>query len=261
MPILFRLTSAKFRTLSSIAAMLLLVAVQPLHAADLKIMSSIGVRDALEEFAPDFERQTGHHVTVIFDTASVLRSRIESGEHFDVAILTRGITQTLASEGSLVAETQTDIARSGVGIAVRSGAAKPDISTPDALRQALLTAHSIAYSKEGASGAHFLAVLKRLGILEQIEPRLRVPSATRARVADMVAAGEAELGVQLISEIVPVRGVELLGPLPDPLQQLTILTGAVGVNSDEPEVAREFLRRLKSPEAAAVIRSKGQEPG
>jgi molybdate transport system substrate-binding protein len=188
------------------------------------------------ELEPQFKRATGHRLTVTFDVANALKRRIEAGEPFDVAILTSALTEELVRKGRLASGTSAVIARSGVGIAIREGAPTPDVSSPGALRQTLLAAKSIAYSK-GASGIYFAGVLERLGIAE----------------------GEVELGVQLIGEIIHVPGAALLGPLPSELQTFTILTAALRVAAAQ-NAAKALIAFLTTLKAAAIVRAKGMEP-
>ena len=172
--------------------------------------------------------------------------------------MTSTVTDELIEQGKLVAATRTDIAHGGIGIGVRAGAPKPDIGSVEALKRALLAAKSVAYSKAGASGIYFAGLLERLGLAEAMRPKTKYGT---SNVGQMVADGEAELGVQLINELLPIRGVEIVGPLPAEVQSYVTLTACVGTQASEPAIAEEFIRFLTAPAALPVIKAKGLEPG
>jgi molybdate transport system substrate-binding protein len=239
------------------ALTLLLVQTATTSAAEIKVISTIGVRTVVEELAPQFEQKTGNKLAITFGVSNVLKRQIEAGEPFDLAIMTASVADDLIKQGNLVSATRTDIARGSIGIAVRAGAAKPDIGTVEALKQALLNAKSIANSKEGASGIYFDRLLERWGIAEQMKPKIKYGTGA---VAELVANGEAELAVQLINELIAVKGVELVGPLPAEVQNYVVLTGGVGSNAKQPEQALDFLKFLRAPAAVPVIKAKGLEP-
>jgi molybdate transport system substrate-binding protein len=230
------------------------------RAADLKVLASNGVKGTLEELAPAFERASGNKLAITFDLAAVLKRRIEAGEAFDLAILTSAGIDDLAKQGKVDGASRTSIARSGVGIGVRSGASRPDISSADALKRALLAAKSITWAKEGASGAYFASVVQKMGIAEQIKPRLNL-GATGAQVGELIAKGEVEMGALLINEFLAVKGVDVVGPLPPELQSYTIFHGGVSAASKNAAAARALMQFLTTPAAGAVFKSKGQEPG
>lgn len=229
------------------------------NAAEIKVLSSAGVKAVTDELTPQFERTSGHKVAISFDVAAVLKRKIEAGESFDLAILTAPMIDDLIKQGKISAATRTDIARSGVGIAVRAGAAKPDISSAEALKRTLLNAKSIAYSKEGASGVYFASLLERLGIVEELKAKNQL--ITNPSPIEVVARGEAEIGVRLVSEILVVPGTELLGPLPAELQNFTVLTAGLSDKSKEAEVAKALVTFLTGPAALPVMKAKGLEPG
>ena len=227
-------------------------------AAEIRVLSSNGVAGVLRELGPAFERRSEQRLAIQFDAAAILKQKIEDGLVFDVAILTAEITDDLITGGALVAETRADIARSGVGVAVRAGAPKPDISSSAAFMRALLNAKSVAYATQGASGRYFLGLLERLGIAERIKAKAKTrPSGA---IAALVAMSEAELAVQQISELMTVSGVELVGPLPPELQTHTTFTAAVSASAREPGAAKAFIKFLTAFEALPVIRAKGMEP-
>ena len=230
----------------------------PQAAVPIKVLSSNGVRAALCELGPQFEHATRHRLAIRFDVAQLLKAQILGGEAFDVAILTEPATDELLKAGRIVAGTRRDIARSGIGVAIRAGAPKPDIGTVEAFKRVLLGAESVANTTQGASGIYFAGVLERLGIAEQMKPKSRVQAG--GLVAEMVARGLAELAVQQISELLPVAGVELVGPFPPELQNFTVFSAGVGTDTGDSEAAYALIRFLTGPAAAPIIKAKGMEP-
>ncbi len=243
--------------LAALAAMLCAAAA---GAADIKVIASNGVRATLEELAPAFERETGHKLAITYGLAAVLKRQIEAGEAFDLAILTSAGIEDLATQGKVDRASRTPIARSGVGIAVRAGAPKPDIGSAEALKRALLSAKSITWAKEGASGTYFASVVQKLGISEQLAPKLNL-AASGAQVGEKIVAGEAELGALLVNEIMALKGVDVVGPLPPELQSYTVFHGGVSAASKNAAAAKALVQFLTTPAAAALFKSKGQEPG
>jgi molybdate transport system substrate-binding protein len=228
-------------------------------AAEIKILSTIGVRAVLQELGPQFERTTNHNLATTFDVAAALKRRIDAGERFDIAILTVPIIDELIRQEKIIASTRVDVARGGMGLAVRAGAPKSDVGSAEALKQTLLTAKSIAYPKEGLVGINFTRVQERLGIVDAIKPKAKLTGAESP--AELVAGGGAEIAVHIIPELVAVKGVELLGPFPTELQSYIVLPGGIGANAGEPQAAREFLQFLVGPAARAVITKRGYEGG
>jgi molybdate transport system substrate-binding protein len=249
----------KLKSLATAGAVALLSAVSA-HAADIKVLASNGVKAALEELAPAFERETGNKLAITFGLAAVLKRQIESGEAFDVAILTTAAIDDLAKQGKVDGASRASIARSGVGIGIKKGAPRADIATPDALKRTLLAAHSISWAKEGASGVYFASVLERMGIAAQMKPKV-VPAASGAEVGKLVVEGKSQYGVILVNELMAVPGVEVLGPLPAELQSYTAFQSAVGSASKSAAAARAVGTFLTTPSSRAVFKAKGQEPG
>jgi molybdate transport system substrate-binding protein len=202
-----------FKALAAIAAM---VTATSISAAEIKVLASNGVKEALLELAPAFERATKHKLVISFGLAAALKRQIEGGEAFDLAILPAAGLNDLAKHGKVDARARTSIARSGVGIGIRKGARRPDIRTPQALRRTLLSANSITWAKEGQSGIYFAGMLERIGIAEQMKPKI-VPAASGVEVGKLVAGGQVQLGVILVNELMAAPGVEVLGPLPPDL--------------------------------------------
>ena len=231
------------------------------QAAEIKLMSSGGMRVALIALTPAFERVTKHKIAATYGAPGTIRDRVLAGESMDVLVFPDAGLDALAKQGKIVSGSKVILARSGMGVAVRAGAPKPDISTPDALKRALLAAKSIVYTNPALgspSGVHFAKVLERLGIAEEMEAKSRLHDGTSFN-AELVARGEIELAIQQISEIVPVKGVELAGPLPGDLQLTAVFAIGIGAAAEEQVAAHEFIKFLTSPAAAAVIRATGME--
>jgi 4-carboxymuconolactone decarboxylase len=223
--------------------------------ASIAVFSSNATRAVVEALATDFEKASGVSVAFTFASSADIKARIERGAGFDVAILTAGAVGELVATGRLTPSTRTDIARAGVGVAIRAGASRPDISTPQALKEAILRAPSIAYVGQGATAPILRAMFARFGIAEAAGAKTRLV----ASAAHAVAAGEAVLGFTQISEILNVPGAELLGPLPPVLQVYTTFQAAVSATSRSADTARAFIAYLTTPAAAAVITEKGME--
>jgi molybdate transport system substrate-binding protein len=226
--------------------------------ATIKLLVSNSMRGVMDELIPRFERARGHQVRISYDPAKLMLERIRRGESADVVILGGPAVEELAKEGKVAEASRRLIASCGVGIAVRSGAKKPDIGSVDAFKRALLAARSIAWTQEGASGMYFSKLIERLGIAAEIQQKaVRKPGGL---IAEQVVAGEAELAVQQIPELMAVDGVEVVGPLPQELQQVTVSSGGIFTASKQPQAAEELLQFLKTAESAAVLRARGHEP-
>jgi len=230
------------------------------NAAEIRVLSSNALKTVVEELGPQFEKATENKLNVTFGAAANLKTSIEKGEAFDLAILTSSALDDLVKQGKLVAATRADIARSSVGLAVKKGAAKPDISTTEAFKRALLDAKSIAYVEQGASGIYLKGLFERLGIAEQLKPKIKLLPASNP-AANAVANGEAEIGMTQISEILPYAGAELVGPLPADIQLYTVFPAAVGASAKEPEAAKALIKFLTAPAAFPVLKAKGLSPG
>ena len=225
-------------------------------ATRLKILSGGALRGLMLGIVPLFERSRAVKLDIEFGLSSVLQRQIEAGAWFDLALLPRQELEGLAAKGR-IAPGVTDVTRSTVGLAVRAGAAKPDIATVAAFRQALIAARSIAYS-DGPSGAYIAELLCRLGLAEAMQPKTRL---TSRPVAELVAAGEAEIGLQQIVAILPVAGAELVGPLPSELQNVIVYAAGIAAASRQPAEAGDFIGFLATEEAKRLIRAKGMAPG
>lgn len=228
------------------------------QAAELKALSGNGARAAVSELAARFERASGHKVTIHFAVNVETKRKIEGGEAFDVAILNPPVLDDLIRQGRIARETRAVIGRSGIGMGVREGVAKPDISTVDGFKRTLLAARSVAYPGEGASGKYFVSVVERLGLTDRMRPKMR-PMPAEYNV-EMVARGEADLVVVVASRIAGVPGVQLVGRIPQELQTWIGFTGGASSAAKEPEAARAMLRFFTSPAAAPVLSATGVEP-
>jgi molybdate transport system substrate-binding protein len=232
------------------------------HAAELKVFTSVALTQALNELSPIFEQKTGNKLVVSFDLAAVQKKRVLDGERADVIILTRAMMEDLAKQNKLASPDIVNVAGTPVALAARAGTPKPDISTPDAFKQTLLAAKSISYSdpaKGGLSGLVAGKAIERLGIAEQMKAKTTlVPG---AQSPDLVAKGEVELGIAQASEIVPVAGAQLVGPIPGELGSLTLFTGGVGAGTASADAAKALIGFLTSAEAAPHFKSKGFETG
>ena len=229
-----------------------------LAAAEVKVLATNAVKSVLEELVPQFERSSGHKVTIRAAPSADLKAQIEKGETFDLTILTAAAIDDLIKQGKLAATTRAHFATAGAGVAIRRGSPKPDISTTDAFKRALLDAKSIAYVATGATGANMRRIFEKLGIAEEMLKKTKLLSGISA--PDAIARGDAELGFTQISEILPVAGAELAGPLPPELQILTVHPMAVSMSAASPEAAKSLLDFLRAPAAAALIKAKGMDP-
>jgi molybdate transport system substrate-binding protein len=225
---------------------------------DISVLSTHAVEEVLRELAPSFERANGVRLVIDYDPANALRRKIEDGATFDVAIVTRPVIDVLAAQGKIVHKSCADIGRSGLGIAVRKGAARPDVASIDAFKRALLGAKSVVRSREGTSGLYFESLLARLGIAEAMRSKIILGGS--GRIAELVARGEAEMAVQQIPELLPVTGVNFAGPLPEELQLYTVFSAGVGAGCKAPNLAKTFIDALATPAASAVFKAKGLEP-
>ena len=245
------------RAIAVIAAVSLLIPSRA-FGAELVVLSSVAARSVMDELGPRFERDSGTTLHFRYDTAVALQHAIEDGARFDVAVLTPPVMSTLIAENRMAGAGQATFASSLIAVAVKHGATKPDISTREMFVQALLKADKISYAKDGASGQYFQRVVKQLNLDEALKDKL-LPM-TGSKEIEAVADGLATLGVQLISEILPIKGVDLVGPFPGDLQNRTELKIAVSAETKSADIARQFIAYVTSSAAADVIRVKGMIP-
>ena len=224
------------------------LAVRPVQADDVKVFSAGAVRAIVTDLAEQFRQETGNTVTFSFGTAGQTRQKLLSGEPVDVVILTAAGIDDMIKRGALASGSRADLARTGMGVGVREGAPKPDITTSEAFKTTLLKAKSLVYvdpAQGATSGVHFKSVLERLGIADAVKGKTQLVSG--GYPAEKVASGEAELVVHQISEIVPVKGVTLVGPLPPDFQKVTVYSAGLAPRSPSPAAARAFVAFLTRP--------------
>ena len=224
----------------------------------MEMLCTNGVKSVMLDLIPAFERASSKKVATTWGSTNALLKDLESGARGDVAILTAEAIDALIERGKAVAGGRVDLARSGIGVAVRKGAKRPDIASPEALKRALLAAKSVAHSKTGLSGIYFPTVLSRLGIADQMTSKIVIPDHGMP-VGEVVAKGDAEIGIQQISELLPVPGIEIVGPLPEPLQKITIFSAGVLTAANELEDAAALLEFVAA-ESPRLLKQKGLEP-
>lgn len=245
------------RVMAAIAGLVLPLLMGQAQAAEIKVLASTAVKTTLEELGPRFEKATGNRIEFTFAPAAILKGKIDQGAAFDVAILTAPINDVLAGAGK-IDTTRTVIAHSGIGVAIHKGAPKPDIGTTEAFKRALLNAKSVGFTAAGASGAYLKTLFEKLGIADELKPRLKL---LQGAAGEAAANGEVEIGMTQISEIIPYANAELVGPLPPELQSYTYFSAAVSAASKEVDAAKAFIQFLAAPAALASIKAKGMEPG
>jgi molybdate transport system substrate-binding protein len=228
-------------------------------ASEITVFTTRAVATVIDALQADFEARTGHRLRVTADIAIRMVRAIESGEPFDLLVAAPSQIDGLISTGKIVAESRIDLTRSGIGVEVRSDTPKPDISTVEAFKRALLDATSIGYLKEGQSGVYLAELMERLGIADALESKTVRPDLDI--VSELVARGEVELGMVVITQILTTPGVDLVGPLPAELQSYITFTAGISADARAPAAAKELLALLTSPAAIAVITAQGMEPG
>jgi molybdate transport system substrate-binding protein len=222
----------------------------------LRVLSTLGLRGVITEMTPVVMRR-GLDFLAFYGATNVLLQRIAVGEAADVAILTDAAIETLTQRGTIAAGSRRDLARSAIGVAVKAGAARPDIRTVESFKQAMLAARSVAFSKSGASGVHFAELIQRLGIAHVVNAKARVFDGV---VGELAARGEVEIAVQQVSELKLVNGLEIVGALPDALQKITVFSAGVMATTPRPAAAGLLIAALATPEAMGAMRRQGLEP-
>jgi molybdate transport system substrate-binding protein len=246
---------------TAVAALLGLSWLVPASAAELKVLTAGAFTQVVVAMSPEYEKRSGNKLIVDRDTAGGLKKRIEGGEAFDVAIITPAVIDELVASGKIAAGTSAKVANVGVGVVVKEGAPRPDISTVEAFKNTLLAAKSVAYldpASGGSSGIYIDKLLERLGIADQIRPKAKLKKG--GHVADLIVSGEAELGLHQISEIIPVKGAALVGPLPKEIQNTTTYAAGLSASTQNKAAAQALIVMFSGPETAAVLKSKGMEP-
>ena len=228
------------------------------HTAELKLLEGNALNAVMTELGPQFEKASGNKISATIGTSAQLKARVDSAEAFDAIILTKSLLDQLAAQGKVADTPRAPISHVGIGVAIRKGAPKPDISTVDAFKQAMLNAKSIGYVDNTPTGAALKAIFAKLGIADQVNPKLK-PLTIQA--ADAAANGDVEIAMTQTSEILPVAGAELVGPLPADIQVNTVFAVGISTAAKNADGAAALIKFLTSPSAAAVIKAKGMEPG
>lgn len=228
-------------------------------AAEIKVLASAATKEIVAELLPQFEKNSGHKVAVTWTGTADIKKRIAAGEVYDLVIVGGSVIDAFSQQGKLVAGSRVDLMKSGVGVAVRAGAKKPDVGSTEAVKKTLLAAKSVGYSS-GPSGDYVVALIDHMGIADQVKPKMKqVPSGTR--ISTMIESGEVEIGFQQISELIHEKGIDYLGPLPAEIQKITVFSAGLYTGAKEPEAAKALVKALTDAHAAPMIKQHGMEPG
>ena len=231
-------------------------------AAEIKVFSTVGVKSVLEDLVPKFEKATGHQLAITWSTASLLAKRVQAGEQADALILIKGNLETLQKEGKIVPGTDVIFSKSIFAVGVKAGAPKPDISTPDALKQALLASKAVSYTDPatgGASGVYTAKQIAKMGITEQMKGKTKHPP-SGGFSGSLLVDGQADIAINSKPELLSVPGVEVVGPLPGDMAYTVIYAAGVQSGSAQADAAKALVKYLMSPEAQAVFQAKGFDP-
>jgi molybdate transport system substrate-binding protein len=246
------------RAIGACAAVGLALFAAQVQAADIKVYASTAVKAVLDEVGPQFERATENKLVFTIGPAGTMKTQIDQGADFDVSILTPPLTDALASTGKIDPASRATVARAGLGVAVRADAAKPDVSTDDALKHALLNAQSIGYNGVGASRVGIEAMMGKLDIADALKPKIKLLNTS---APEAVAKGDIEMGLGPVSEILPVAGAQAAGYFPADMQSYLVFTAAVSSASKNADAAKALIKFLTAPAMAPVLKAKGMEPG
>jgi molybdate transport system substrate-binding protein len=229
------------------------------NAAEIRVIGSPGTRAPYTQLVPGFEKATGHKVVTVWGGVNEIAKRVGDGETADVVMLPAPQIDGLIKQGKLIPDSRVDVAKSGIGVAVRAGAPKIDISSAEGIKKALLAAKTIAYST-GPSGVRIEALIRQWGLADQLKSKI-VPPRPNVPIGEVVASGDAEIGFQQVSELLPVKGIDYLGPLPPDIQEITVFSAGVHKSAGAADAGRALLKFLTAPEAAPIIEKTGMEPG
>ncbi len=229
------------------------------QAAEIKVLGTPGVREFYVELGAQFEKATGHKLRTEWAGNADVTKRIGGGETVDLVIMAAEPLDDLAKRGKIVSDSRVNVARSGVAVAVRAGAPKPDISSGQALKKTLLATKSIAYSA-GPSGLYIAALVKQMGIADEIKSKMRQVLPGEA-VGELVARGDAEIGFHQMSELLPVKGIDIIGPLSPDVQKITVFAAGIHAGAKEADAAQALIKFITAPAAVPVIKKHGMEPG
>jgi len=245
------------RIAATVGVVSMLIGATAVEAAEIVVVSTTAIKESLIDIVPLFERASGHKVNITFGSGPTVFERVKAGATGDLFLGPDEFSEPLLKEGKLVASSRVDFAHSGASVAVHAGAPKPDVSTAERFKAALLAAKTVSYSG-GASGLFFARVLERLGIAEEVKAKLVVPRGEP--VGAVVARGEAEIGIHQLSELLPISGIDIVGPLPAELQRKIVYSAFAFPASTQQEAAHMFVSFLRTGVAGAIIRRKGMEP-
>jgi len=248
------MTKRVTRSMALAIGLLLSIAWGAAEADEIRLLSTVGMQPAIPELLAQFERTSGHTVRVTWGLAAVLKQQFVDGTPADVLLLTSPLVEDLGKQGKVAAGSKVDVARSGVGVAVKAGAPRPDISTPQALKATVLAAKSVGFSREGASGVAFAKALERLGIAEQVRAKYRD---TQTKAGEMLVAGDIDLAAAQVPELLAVPGVDVVGPLPAELQTVTVFSLGLATEAKATDAAKALIQFLAGPAAAPVYKVKG----
>lgn len=251
--------AVRLKSVLAMIAAAALIGITPARADEIKVMAVNALKEPLAELAAGFEKSSGHKVIFLWGGTEALTKRVAAGEAADIVVIAAPNIDRLIAEGKLAAGSRADIAKSGVGVAVRSGLPKPDVSSAEAVKRAVLEAKSVAYST-GPSGFYLAELFNRMGVSEQIKDKVKQPP-SGAQVGELLARGEADLGFQQVSELMHVKGIDYLGPLPPEIQHTTVYSAGVHGAVPPSEAAKALVKALTSPAAAPALRKVGMEPG
>jgi molybdate transport system substrate-binding protein len=227
-------------------------------AAEIKVMASVAVKDAYLELVREFEKASSHKVVTEWVPTAVMMTRLKAGESPDLVIMSASGIEALIKDGKFTAGSRVDIAKSGIGVAVKKGAAKPDLTSAETVKQALKAAKSVAYST-GPSGVYLAGLFEKMGLTAELAPKLKVVQGEP--VAAVIARGDAEIGFQQVPELLPAPGIDYLGTLPAEIQQITVFSGASPNGAAQTDAAKALVAFLKTPAAVVLFKKTGMEPG
>jgi molybdate transport system substrate-binding protein len=247
------------RFISPVLIGLILCALAAAQSTPVRVLSSNGVRAAFQEFIPQAERAVGRPLSVEFATSAAIKRSIETNESFDVTILASDVIDALTKEGKLVSQPRIDIGRAGVGVGILAGKLKPDIRTPDAIKQALMNSKGVTYAGEGASRPAIDKMIQDLGITDPLKAKTKLTKSTDESM-EVLRSGQSEIVMTLISEIMPVKGVDLVGPIPSKFQSYVMFSIGVSPNSRNKDAAKALIDFITGPAAASTFKAKGIEP-
>ena len=224
---------------------------------EIKVLSSIATREAYLELVPQFESATGHKVATTWAGTTAIMQRMAAGERYDLVVISSSELDELTRQGKVVSGSRVDLAKSGIGVAVRAGASRPDIRSGEALKQALLAAKTVGYTS-GPSGVYMAGLIERMGIAAEVKPKHRgVPSG--GTIGTIVASGDAEIGFQQVSELVHIAGIDYIGPLPPDVQCVTVFSCGMQTGAAQPDAAKALVAFLTTPAAKTVMTKHGLE--